>query len=175
MKTPVDTPRVPGDAPGRYLNVGALSRDLAAAAVSVVVLLTSVVSFASLMFPGALAAGAPTAVWAMLVGSGIAGLWVALRSSLPPVSSGIDGATGAIFVLMVGQVAGSVTAAGGSIAAAVQASMLVLAGATAVSGALPFLRWGRRAGGTSCASFRTSWWPGFWRPRAGCCSSAACA
>jgi SulP family sulfate permease len=98
------------------------------------------------MFPGATAAGAPTAVWAMLVGSGIAGLWVALRSSLPPVSSGIDGATGAIFVLMTAQVAGAVTAAGGSVAVAVQASMLALAGATALSGALLYAlgqaRWG---------------------------------
>jgi SulP family sulfate permease len=146
MESPVDRQRAPGERLVPRLTVGTLSRDLAAAAVSVVVLLTSVVSFASLMFPGGLAVGAPTAVWAMLVGSGIAGLWVALRSSLPPVSSGIDGATGAIFVLMVGQVAGSVTAAGGSAAAAVEASMLALAGATAVSGALLYAlgqaRWG---------------------------------
>jgi len=98
------------------------------------------------MFPGTLAAGAPTAVWAMLVGSGVAGVWIALRSSLPPVSSGIDGATGAIFVLLVAQVATSVEAAGGDVPAAVLAAMLALASATAVSGALLFAlgraRWG---------------------------------
>lgn len=142
----MDTRPAPSEQLGAPLSAGALLRDLAAAAVSAVVLLTSVVSFASLMFPGALAAGAPTAIWAMLVGSGIAGLWIALRSSLPPVSSGIDGATGAIFVLMVSQVADAVTAAGGSIAAAVQAAMLALAVATAVSGALLYAlglgRWG---------------------------------
>lgn len=132
----VETARELGQSRSLRPTLGTLSRDLAAAAVSAIVLLTSIVSFASLMFPGPLAAGAPMAVWAMLVGSGVAGLWVAWRTSLPPMSSGIDGATGAIFVLLVAQVVGAVTSAGGSVAAAVQASMLVLAGATAVSGAL---------------------------------------
>jgi len=146
METGGDARHAPDEGRGLRLSVGSLARDLAAAAVSAVVLLTSIVSFASLMFPGALAAGAPTAVWAMLVGSGVAGVWIALRSSLPPVSSGIDGATGAIFVLLVAQVAGSVTAAGGDVASAVLAAMLALAGATAVSGALLYAlgraRWG---------------------------------
>lgn len=147
MESPAETRRAAGEQAGPPSALGALARDLGAAAVAAVVLLTSVVSFASLMFPESRAAGAPTAVWAMLVGSGIVGLWVALRSSTPPVSCGIDGATGAIFVLMVAQVAGAVTAAGGSVALAVQASMLALAAATAVSGALLFAlgqaRWGR--------------------------------
>lgn len=132
----MDTPWQPGAGPASQPTLGALSRDVAAGAVSAVVLLTSVVSFASLMFPGPLAAGAPAAIWAMLVGSGVAGLWIALRTSLPPLSSGIDAATGAVFVLLVGLVAASVTAAGGDTAAVVQASMLALAVATAVSGAL---------------------------------------
>ena len=128
------------------LTIRSLPRDLAAAAVSAVVLLTSIVSFASLMFPGPLAAGAPGAVWAMLVGGGVAGLWVALRSSLPPVSSGIDGATAAIFVLLIALVASSVMESGGGVDAAIQASMLALAMATASSGALLYAlgraRWG---------------------------------
>jgi SulP family sulfate permease len=142
----VDSRPEPETRLAQRLNLGTLTRDLSAGAVSAVVLLTSIVSFASLMFPGGLAAGAQTAVWAMLVGSGIAGLWIALRSSLPPVSSGIDGATGAIFVLLVGKVAASVTAAGGDVAVAIQASMLALACATAMSGALLYAlgqaRWG---------------------------------
>ena len=146
MQTPVDARTAPNETLGQPLTFGTLLRDIAAAAVSAIVLLTSIVSFASLMFPGTLAAGAPTAVWAMLVGSGVAGVWIALRSSLPPVSSGIDGATGAIFVLLVAQVATSVEAAGGDVPAAVLAAMLALASATAVSGALLFAlgraRWG---------------------------------
>lgn len=143
----VDTTLQTPTAPPRRPRLGALARDLAAGAVSAIVLLTSIVSFASLMFPGAMAAGASTAVWAMLVGSGVAGLWIALRSSVPPVSSGIDGATGAIFVLLAGQVAAAVHAGGGDTAAAIQASMLALSVATAVSGALLLLlgraRWGQ--------------------------------
>lgn len=136
METPVHLHSEPADRPALQPTVGTLSRDAAAGAVSAIVLLTSIVSFASLMFPGPLATGAPTAVWAMLVGSGIAGLWIALRTSLPPMSSGIDGATGAIFAVLAGQAAQAVTGAGGGVAAAVQASMLALAAATAASGAL---------------------------------------
>jgi SulP family sulfate permease len=136
LEVHADVDRGRGGEPTRRLTFGALSRDAAAGAVSAVVLLTSIVSFASLMFPGALAAGAPIALWAMLVGSGVTGLWIALRTSLPPISSGTDSATVAIFVLLVGQVSAAVTSAGGSVAAATQASMLALTGATAVSGVL---------------------------------------
>jgi hypothetical protein len=83
MQAPVDARSVPGEKLAQQLTFGTLLRDIAAAAVSAIDLLTSIVSFASLMFSGALAAGSPTAVWAMLVGSGVAGVWIALRSSLP--------------------------------------------------------------------------------------------
>lgn len=125
----------------------ALARDSVAGSVAAIVMVANIVSFAALMFPGALAGGAPTAVWAMLIGSGVSGLWIAWKTSLPPLSTGIDSAVGAVLVLLVAQAGMAVLAAGGTEAAATQASMLVLAAATAISGALLYAlglaRWGR--------------------------------
>ena len=56
----MDARSAPGEKLGMQLTLGSALRDIAAAAVSAVVLLTSIVSFASLMFSRALAAGAPT-------------------------------------------------------------------------------------------------------------------
>lgn len=123
-----------------------LLRDALAGLVGSVVLIANIVSFAALMFPGALASGASTAVWAMLVGSGIGGLWIAWRTSLPPIATGIDAPSGAVLVLLSASCGAAVTAAGGSPQAAVQAVLLLFAAATALTGALLLLlgaaRWG---------------------------------
>jgi SulP family sulfate permease len=124
----------------------ALLRDLLAGLVGSVVLIANIVSFAALMFPGTLSSGASTAVWAMLVGSGITGIWLGWRSSLPPMATGIDSPTGAVLVLLSASCSAAVTAAGGSAQTAVQAVLLLFAAATTLTGvlllALGLLRWG---------------------------------
>ena len=102
-----------------------LLRDVMAGLVGSIVLMTNIVSFAALMFPGALAAGASTAVWAMLVGSGFCGLWIAWRTSVPPLAVGMDSPTGAALVLLAAGSASAVLAAGGSPHAAVLSAMLL--------------------------------------------------
>ena len=60
------------------------ARGALAGLVASVVLVANIVSFAALMFPGVLAAGASSAIWAMLIGSGsgsgsgsgVVGVWV---------------------------------------------------------------------------------------------------
>jgi len=59
-----------------------LLRDVLAGLVASIVLVANIVSFAALIFPGALAGGASTAIWAMLIGSGFSGLWIARRRAL---------------------------------------------------------------------------------------------
>jgi len=124
----------------------ALLRDLMAGLVGSVVLIANIVSFAALMFPGALAPGASTALWAMLVGSGLCGLWIAWRTSLPPMATGIDAPTGAVLVLLSASCGAAVTTAGGSPQTAVQAVLLLFAAATVLTGvlllALGLARWG---------------------------------
>lgn len=111
-----------------------------------VVLITNIVSFAALMFPGALASGASTAIWAMLIGSGVVGLWVAWKTTLPPLATGIDSPTAAVLVLIAASAGHAVLASGGTPLQAIQATMLLFTAASALSGALlfglGFARWG---------------------------------
>ena len=125
---------------------GALALDLMAGMVAAVVLIANIVSFAALMFPAPLAQGISSAIWAMLVGSGVGGLWVSLRTSLPPLAVGIDSPTGAVLVLLAASMGPAVLAAGGSAQSAVVATMLLFSAATLLSGGLLLglgvARWG---------------------------------
>jgi sulfate permease, SulP family len=122
------------------------ARDTVAGLVASVVLIANIVSFGALMFPGDLAAGIPTAIWAMLIGSCVGGVWIALATSLPPLATGIDSPTGAVLVLLSAAAGSGVMASGGSAQTAVQTVMLIFTAATLLSGALLYglgvCRWG---------------------------------
>jgi SulP family sulfate permease len=133
-------------APRRLLPWRSAARDTVAGLVTSVVLVANIVSFAALMFPGPLAGGASTAAWAMLVGAAIAGVWIALGTSLPPLATGIDSPTGAVLVLLSASTGGAVLAAGGGSQAAVQAALLAFTAATVLTGALLFGLGARRLG-----------------------------
>jgi sulfate permease, SulP family len=121
-------------------------KDSIAGLLASVALIANIISFGALMFPGTLSAGIPIAVWAMLIGSSIGGVWIALTTSLPPLATGIDSPTGAVLVLLSAAAGSGVIAAGGSPQSAVQAVMLIFTAATVLSGALLFglgtFRWG---------------------------------
>jgi SulP family sulfate permease len=121
-------------------------KDTIAGLLASVVLIANIVSFGALMFPGDLGAGIPTAIWAMLIGSSIGGIWIALATSLPPLATGIDSPTGAVLVLLSASAASGVFASGGSAQTAVQTVMLIFTAATVLSGALLYglgaCRWG---------------------------------
>lgn len=122
-----------------------IAKDTTAGMVASIVLIANIVSFGALMFPGGLSVGIPTAIWAMLIGSCIGGVWIALMTSLPPIATGIDSPTGAVLVLLSMMTGPGIVAAGGSPQSAVQAVMLVFTAATLMSGALLYglgaLRW----------------------------------
>lgn len=111
-------------------------KDLIAGFVAAVVLIGNIVSFGALMFPGELSSGIPIAIWAMLIGSCIGGVWIAISTSLPPLASGIDSPTGAVLVLLSALAGADVLAAGGTPHSAVQTVMLLFTAATVLSGAL---------------------------------------
>lgn len=120
-------------------------RDAAAGAVAAIVLIANIVSFAALMFPGPLVGSVPSAIWAMLIGSGVSGLWIAWRSSIPPLATSIDSPTGAALVGLSATVGPGLLAAGASAQAAGQTVMWLFSAATLLSGALLWvLGWGRR-------------------------------
>src|SRR5262249_44037550 len=85
-------------------------------------------------------AGIPIAIWAMLIGSCIGGLYIALMTSLPPLATGIDSPTGAVLVLLSAATAPTILMAGGNTEAAIQSVMLVFTAASIVSGALIYGR-----------------------------------
>lgn len=121
-------------------------RDLFAGLVASVVLIANIVSFGALMFPGDLSAGIPVAIWSMLVGGCISGVWIALATSLPPLATGIDSPTGAVLVLLSSAVGSATLGSGGTPHAAVQTVMLLFTAATVITGVsfyvLGACRWG---------------------------------
>lgn len=132
---------------GRLLPFGRdVLRDSIAGVVAAVVLVANIVSFGALMFPGSLSGGMPTAIWAMLIGSAIGGVWIALRTSIPPIATGIDSPTGTVLVLLSAAAGGRILAAGGSPELAIQHVMLIFTAATVLSGMLLYAlgrcRWG---------------------------------
>jgi sulfate permease, SulP family len=148
---PTPLVRDPGDAPtgawSRLITAGRdCVKDTMAGLVASVVLIGNIVSFGALMFPGDLSAGIPTAIWAMLIGGCIGGVWIALATSLPPLATGIDSPTGAVLVLLSASAGSGVVAAGGGLQTAIQTVMLIFTAATLMSGALLYglgaCRWG---------------------------------
>ena len=130
-----------GGTPGRdgsrlIAMAGACARDAAAGLLASVVLIANIVSFGALMFPGDLSVGAPIAIWAMLIGSCIGGVWIALATTVPPLATGMDSPTGVVLVLLSATAASGVAAAGGSPQVAVHTVMLIFTVATVMSGAL---------------------------------------
>lgn len=113
--------------------------DSVAGVIASVVLIANIVSFGALMFPGELNVGIPVAIWAMLIGSCVGGIWIALATSLPPLSVGIDSPTGTVLILLSAMTGSRIIAAGGSPQAAVQAIMLVFVAATFACGVLLYV------------------------------------
>ncbi len=113
--------------------------DTVAGVIASIILIANIVSFGALMFPGELNSGIPVAIWAMLIGSCVGGIWIALTTSLPPLPTGIDSPTGTVLVLLSALTSSRVIAAGGSPQAAIQAVMLVFVAATFACGALLYI------------------------------------
>jgi SulP family sulfate permease len=123
-----------------------VAKDVIAGLIASVVLIGNIVSFGALMFPGELSAGISVAIWAMLIGSCVGGLWIALSTSLPPLVTSIDSPTGAVLVLLSALTASDVRAAGGGLETVIQSVMLVFTMATLLSGVVLYClgacRWG---------------------------------
>jgi sulfate permease, SulP family len=121
-------------------------KDTVAGLVSSIVLIANIASFGALMFQGELSAGIPIAIWSMLIGGCLCGIWIALTTSLPPLTVGIDSPTGAVLILLSATTASGVVSAGGSLNDAIQTVMLVFTAATFLTGAVFYVIGARRWG-----------------------------
>jgi sulfate permease, SulP family len=118
---------------------GFLMRDIGAGAVASIVLIANIVSFGTLMFPGDLAIGAPAAIWSMLIAAAISGFWIALRTTLAPLATGIDSPTGAVLVLTATAASTTFLGAGVAPEITVQSILLLFSVASLLTGALLYL------------------------------------
>lgn len=132
-----------GSAPAAMRNI---LKDVTAGMAASVVPIANIVSFGALLFPAELNAGVSVAIWAMLIGSCIGGIWIALQTSLPPLASGMDSPTVAILAVLSTITGLELAAAGASPAAVIASLMLIFSAATVLSGTLLFVfgafRWG---------------------------------
>ena len=121
-------------------------KDVNAGMAASVVPIANIVSFAALLFPAELSAGISMAIWAMLIGSCIGGIWIALQTSLPPLASGMDSPTAAILAVLSTITGLELAAAGTSQAPIIASLMLIFSAATVLSGSLLLVfgafRWG---------------------------------
>src|SRR5262249_40406894 len=114
-------------------------KDVTAGIAGSVVSITNIVSFGALLFAADLNAGVPIAIWAMLIGGCIGGVWIALNTSLPPMASGMDSPTVAVLAVLSIIIGSEVLAAGATQESAVQSLMLIFSAATVMSGVLLFV------------------------------------
>jgi SulP family sulfate permease len=91
-------------------------------------------SFSALLFQGPLQDGLAMGLWALLVGSAIAGLYISLTTTLPPAEAGPDNPAVAVLSVLASTVSGAVLSAGGSGAEAIEAVLASFSVATLVTG-----------------------------------------
>lgn len=90
-----------------------LLRDSLAGTMAATIVATYAVSYSALFVHGdAAAAGAPLALWAIMLGAAIGGGWTAWRTSIAPLSSGMDSAQAAMFAALGATAAGALAAKG---------------------------------------------------------------
>lgn len=125
--------------PARRRSPFSVLSEALAGVTTAVVLVGNIVAFSALTFPAPFSGGIALALWAMLLGSGLGGIWIAMRTSIPPLASGIDTPTGAVLVVLAASITSAVAAAGGSPASAIMAALFSFSMVALVSGGSLFL------------------------------------
>lgn len=109
-------------------------RDLSSGLISALITIAYCISFGALLFQGELQDGLTLGLSALLAGSAVAGLVVALTTSLTPASAGPDTPAVAVMSVLAASVAGRIADDGGSVDQAVEHVLLAMALATFVTG-----------------------------------------
>ena len=112
--------------------------DVTSGVVSAVVTMAYCLSFSALLFQGNLQGGLSLAFAALLMGSALTGIIVALFTTLPPADAGPDTPAIAVMSVLVASTAGAISATGGSVDNAVAHAMIAITIATLATGVLLF-------------------------------------
>lgn len=122
---------LPAATPGRG---SSLATNAIAGLVASLLTIAYCLSFSALLFQGPLKEGLAMGLWGLLIGSAIAGLYISLTTSLPPVEAGPDNPAVAVLSVLAATVSAAVLQAGGSNASAVLHVLLAFTLATLVTG-----------------------------------------
>lgn len=110
-----------------------------AGSVASLVTIAYCVSFSALLFQGELKSGLALGLWGLLVGSAIAGIYISLTTSLPPVEAAPDNPAVAVLSVLAATVSAPILAAGGGAERAVTHVLIAFSLATLVTGAVLYL------------------------------------
>jgi SulP family sulfate permease len=120
----------------RKIDVSTLGRDALAGVILAVVQIAYCISFAALIFQGALAAGFSLGLAAMIMGTAVTSVVIALTSTLSPANGGPDSPAVAVMSVLAGTVSASLAASGGSEQAIITNVLVAISVSTLFTGML---------------------------------------
>ena len=120
----------------RKIDVSTLGRDALAGVILAVVQIAYCISFAALIFQGALAAGFSLGLAAMIMGTAVTSVVIALTSTLSPANGGPDLPAVAVMSVLAGTVSASLAASGGSEQAIITNVLVAISVSTLFTGML---------------------------------------
>jgi SulP family sulfate permease len=115
-----------------------LGRDALAGAISAIVQIAYCISFSALIFQGAIASGFPLGLAAIIMGTVVTGIVVALTSTLSPADAGPDTPAIAVMSVLAGSIAAALAAKGATTEAIILNVMVGISVSTLFTGFLLF-------------------------------------
>jgi SulP family sulfate permease len=122
----------------RNIEASTLGRDALAGVISAVVNIAYCISFSALIFQGTIAAGFPLGLAALIMGTAVTGLVVALTTTLVPADAGPDTPAVAVMSVLASTVAAGLAAKNASTDAMVVNVLVAISVSTFLSGVLLF-------------------------------------
>jgi SulP family sulfate permease len=122
----------------RNTDLPTLGRDALAGVIAAVVQIAYCISFSALIFQGALASGFSLGLAAIIMGTVVTGLVVALTSTLSPADAGPDTPAVAVMSVLAGSIAAALAAKGASTQAIILNVMVGISVSTLFTGFLLF-------------------------------------
>jgi len=122
----------------RKADLPSLGRDALAGVISAVVQIAYCISFSALIFQGALASGFSLGLAAIIMGTVVTGIVVALTSTLSPADAGPDTPAIAVMSVLAGSIAAALAAKGASTQAIILNVMVGISVSTLFTGILLF-------------------------------------
>ena len=120
------------------MDLPTLGRDALAGVISAIVQIAYCISFSALIFQGALASGFSLGLAALIMGTVVTGIVVALTSTLSPADAGPDTPAVAVMSVLAGSIAAALAAKGASTQAIILNVMVGISVSTLFTGFLLF-------------------------------------